>query len=206
MECREFNPSRFGLALRPRRHQRSRQLDALREIPTLHLKHADLVRGTRLAARRGIARKGTSGLGKMKSLLVAHAVIPPPAGTDPSDIESVKAAMSKLPISVFVAVLAGWTAGAFFGGRRGPGREIAEDSVRHHRRRCDSGQFRRQYAGGSRTRYGCGSPPFWFDSCGRRPFKIGAVALYFRSRLNWDVALVTSFCAPAIPIKAAIPK
>jgi hypothetical protein len=40
-------------------------------------------------------------------------VFPPPAGMDPSNMESVKAAMAKMPIGAFLSVLLAWCLGTF---------------------------------------------------------------------------------------------
>jgi hypothetical protein len=47
---------------------------------------------------------------------LGHRVFPPPAGLNPSDPESIRAAMAKLPIGALLAVLVAWIAGSFAGG------------------------------------------------------------------------------------------
>ncbi len=46
---------------------------------------------------------------------IGHAVVPPPAGMDPGDPDSVRAAMAGMPIGALLFVLASYFAGAFFG-------------------------------------------------------------------------------------------
>lgn len=46
---------------------------------------------------------------------LGHLVIPPPAGMDPADPDSIRAAMAGMPISAFVFVLLSYFSGAFVG-------------------------------------------------------------------------------------------
>lgn len=56
----------------------------------------------------GFVVAGIEGLG--------HAVYPPPAGLDPSDMEQLKAMVATLPIGALLFVLFAWAAGAYAGG------------------------------------------------------------------------------------------
>jgi len=47
---------------------------------------------------------------------LGHRVFPPPAGLDPSDPASIRAAMAQLPVGALLAVLVAWIAGSFVGG------------------------------------------------------------------------------------------
>ena len=47
---------------------------------------------------------------------LGHAVYPPPAGLDPSDLEQLKAMVATLPVGAFLFVLSAWAAGAYAGG------------------------------------------------------------------------------------------
>lgn len=53
------------------------------------------------------------GLAVLVIELASHAIWPPPAGIDPTNPESIKAAMDQIPLAAKAALVAAWTLGGF---------------------------------------------------------------------------------------------
>ena len=47
---------------------------------------------------------------------IGHLIVPPPPAMDATNLESIRAAMSQMPLSTFVLVLVAWCGGSFVGG------------------------------------------------------------------------------------------
>ena len=47
---------------------------------------------------------------------VGHLIVPPPAGMDATNVESIRAAMSQMTLASFLLILAAWCGGSFVGG------------------------------------------------------------------------------------------
>ena len=48
--------------------------------------------------------------------MLGHLIVPPPLGMNAADLDSVRAAMSQMPLATFLLVLVAWSAGSFVGG------------------------------------------------------------------------------------------
>ena len=47
---------------------------------------------------------------------VGHLIVPPPAGMDATNVDSIRAAMSQMTLASFLLILAAWCGGSFVGG------------------------------------------------------------------------------------------